>query len=1112
MGKIAKLFFLCGLISNFFAYAASNDDMFTREKILEILSKETILYYADGQTQLGSLFGREHRLYITIDRIPQIMKDAIISAEDDSFYTNMGIDPKSIARAAIHNIFYGTRQGASTITQQTVKNLYGRSETNITTKFQEMLNAFKLEKKFTKDQILEFYLNQFHVTGNGRGVGIAAKYYFNKNIEDLNLVEAAFIAGSVKGPEKYNPFTKPTADKQAQARAEAFVRKNYVLERMLKSNKITEDQYNIASKEQVPFKQGKFQFNELSINQIVQRQLGRPEILKALGVNTVDEIGSKGFHITTTLDYQTQRAAQYGLKQNLSRVQMILNGFSNEPSSRYINIQSPELYSFYTGKIDSKFLEPHQEYVSVSLGVQKCTINTEGIQRVAIILDQVGRIGFEKSKAKLLNDLKIGDYVLVSIKNINPDSSLICDLETYPRVQGGAIAIDKGQILALVGGFSANEYNRAVFAQRQPGSTFKVPVYYASLQLGWSILDTISNIRDVFVWQKQFYYPRPDHKQTSLETTIAGAGARSENVASIWLLRHLTDKMTYAEYANLLNFLKIIDPNENIGQTLQNIVNKFNASPYDEFNLREGILEKLKEELTNDPNIIQNPKLKIFARTLHYGTGFDREREKIQKSFVIKTKADAKEKAFRLNTLKNNILRWQSVADKASVALENIKNSNSDKTLGAFAISEQNDKLIYWSEDPWRPEITSNLVDGVTFRPVTDDHLRAQLSENPALFKRENIYLDGVVPLALLDNINSDLEEKYEQVSQLPILERLYWNADFRYSVGMYYIASMVNGMGVQTALDWVPSFPLGSNTISLAELALVYQTMLTGKLYKFYNNTTDNQLLIIKRIEDENGHLIWEHESREFQYVDSFYSTPILNVLRNVVLAGTGYALNWEVILRSNNPAFDRQLTALKIRVPNFGKTGTTNDHTNGTYVGFLPYPVSTDAPLSPNNAITIATYIGYDTNESMQKRGYRVYGGAAIPAWEEIALGIIKSKNYIDKYNWQGAFQQTHDLPFNYGEGVIDLTVPVNSNIHVSKYGAQDDNDLLEKNIYLNDYSDNGQNFLSLHLNGDLADNVFVPKRKVSFFTKKDQIPEAQRVLQFNNLNTQLEINDED
>ena len=103
---------------------------FSKEKILDILSKETILFYNDGTSQLGSLFGQEHRIYVGIENIPQVMKDAIISAEDKDFYTNIGINIKGIARASIHNILFHTRQGASTITQQTVKNLYGRKETD----------------------------------------------------------------------------------------------------------------------------------------------------------------------------------------------------------------------------------------------------------------------------------------------------------------------------------------------------------------------------------------------------------------------------------------------------------------------------------------------------------------------------------------------------------------------------------------------------------------------------------------------------------------------------------------------------------------------------------------------------------------------------------------------------------------------------------------------------------------------------------------------------------------------------------------------------------------------------------------------------------------------
>lgn len=308
MKKVFVFFLVCFFlvcfsfagVAGFIIYQVykTDDAQFNKENIINILSKDTLLFYADGQTQLGSLFGQEHRIYISIARIPKVLKDAIVSAEDEDFYTNIGIDPKGILRASIHNLLSHSRQGASTITQQTVKNLFGRKETNLQTKFQEMVNAFKLERMYSKSQILEFYLNQVHITGNGRGVGVAAKYYFNKDVEDLDLVEAAFIAGSVKGPEKYNPFTKNTIEGQKKSRREAFIRKNYVIERMLKNDKITKEQYIAALKKLVPFNQGRFQFNELDVNQIVMKQMSRKEILDAVGADSIQDVASMGLHVT----------------------------------------------------------------------------------------------------------------------------------------------------------------------------------------------------------------------------------------------------------------------------------------------------------------------------------------------------------------------------------------------------------------------------------------------------------------------------------------------------------------------------------------------------------------------------------------------------------------------------------------------------------------------------------------------------------------------------------------------------------------------------------------------------------------------------------------------
>lgn len=1069
-------------------YAGNYAD-FEKSRIIDILSKETVLYYADGQSQLGSLFGQEHRIYITIDQIPKAMKEAIVAAEDEDFYQNIGIDPKGILRAAVHNVLFRTRQGASTITQQTVKNLYGRKETDLFTKFQEMINAFKLERVYSKDQILEFYLNQFHVTGNGRGVGVAAKYYFNKNVENLTLVESAFIAGSVKGPEKYNPFTKTTLTGQEKAKREAFIRKNYVLERMLKSGKITQEEYEAALKEPVPFNQGKFQFNELAVNQIIMKQLSRPEILSAIGANNVDEVGTMGLHITTTLEKDVQSAAQFGLRQNLSRIQLILSGFSAEPQSNFINIQKPELYGFYVGKVENIDKTPDKESIKINFGIPTCTVNTESIHRTAITTDQAFRKGEKKSLELLLNSLHPEQHVLTSIYKIESDGQMLCNLEARPRVQGAAIVLDKGKIVAMAGGFSSSEYNRAIFAERQPGSSFKIPVYYAAQQLGWSVLDPISNIRDVFTWQGGFYFPRPDHAINSLETTILGAGAKSENLASIWILKHLLDKLSYDQYLELLNFLDITGNGKTLPQTLSIIANKFNATADNEIYIKSGILEKIKSNLTSDLNVLNNIRLKVFLRTLHFGYGFDKQTQVVTEDKEL----SPKEKVLRVNILKNSLIRWNKTALQAKKAIESLNKILSGAPITeldrdfftAFAKIDEN-SLAFNTQEPWKPELTTNLIEPDQITPLSIDALLSLIRYNPALLNPNNVYLDGIVPLTMIDNINSELNKQWKTIQSAPPLEKLYWNDDFRYSLGMYYTANMVNEMGVLKPLKWVQSFPLGSNDVTLSDLALMYQTFLTGKTFRYFNTPQTNQLLLIKRIEDASGNLLWEAKAKEYQFSDSFYSASILNTLRGTITGGTAYQLNKSIILRSNDTTVDNELLEAQIKVPVFGKTGTTNDYKNGTYVGFLPYPTSKGDILSPDHAYTIASYIGYDSNEPMIRKGYRVYGGGAIPAWEEIALTIIKNQDYADKLDWKYlAEKKAHSIPFDFGSGLSQVVVPIHSWVSVATKDLDDDlSALQEQNPYANDYSETGQRMFKVYLPGSLSDGIFLPKRKVAFY----------------------------
>ncbi|MEN9827000.1 MAG: hypothetical protein RI953_2745 [Pseudomonadota bacterium] len=1075
----------------FFEVVGGNYDHLKKERILEILSKESMLYYNDGTTQLGSLFGSEHRQYMRLKEIPKLLQQGVVAAEDDEFYKHRGVNFISTARAAFRNIVMGKREGASTITQQTVKNLYGRPVTNLRAKFDEAINSFKMERRYTKDEILEFYLNQFHVTGNGRGVGVAAKYYFDKEAQELTLTESAFIAGSVKGPERYNPFTKRAVAAQNRAKSDAKIRKNYVLKRMLDNKYITAKEFEEASKEEVPFKQGKFQFNELFITELVQRQLARKEVLAALGAENAEEVGSMGLRITTTLDQAVQQGALYGVRQNLSRLEMILTGFEKANPAQFVAIQRPDVHSFYVGKLQQVSKEKGKESATVSLGLPECFVPSDAIDRVAKITDQALYRGLDKSRAALLAQLNVGEFVLVSVREQRPDGRLVCDLERQPRIQGAAIVLDKGQVVAMVGGYAPHEYNRAVFAKRQPGSTFKTLTYYPALQLGWHILEPLLNTRNVYTWQGQFYYPRPDHSPETLETTFAGAGAKSENLASVWLLAHLLDRLTFSQFKDLLVTLEMAKPGENEADVANRLASKYNAR-LAEVNLRAGLFGGVKNELLDDVSLSQDRRLRTVLKSMNFGNGFEAEAARVAAA-KPKTMPE-KEKLVRLQVLKNNFQRWESMREQARIAIERVRSLVQSKALlskedilalAPFYAVDKN--IVYQSSDPYDVGVVTPLLETPKPRVLKAEEVVSLAESNISLFSEENILLDGLVPMSLIAEIKEQVEVKYKTIADSGPMEKLFWHDDFRYSLGMIYSQFMTRQMGIESEVQWVPSFPLGANVVSLAELALAYQSVLEGKTYRYFSTEQENQLLLIKRIEDEQGNLLWEADQQEHQLVDEFYTSQILSVLRGTVTNGTARAANRTVVLRSKNPTDDSVLEKAGLRIPIFGKTGTTNDYVNATYVGFLPYPTDAGSTsLSPKNAYTIAAYVGYDTNEPMRRRGFKVAGGTgALPAWIEIAQTLIREQKFADKLNWKPMVEKKFsEIPFEFESDVQRVTVPV----HGASVGGADnegdgsDDSRADLNAVIDDYASSRNSVLRVALSGRYSDGLFLPTRRVS------------------------------
>ena len=280
---------------------------FDRAAIVASLGSESAVYASDGKTLLGSFFDATHRRYVRHSEMPPELLEAIIAAEDARFLKHNGVDPLGIARAAFQNLKAGrVTAGGSTLTQQTAKNLFGRQGRTFDAKLQEFLDALRLEHFFSKQEILEFYLNQFYVSGNGRGVGIAAEHFFDRPLGDLNVRELAFIAGSVKGPALYDPHSQKNDSLRKAAIGRAEVRSAYVLRRMREIGSLSPAEEQRALRLPLRFKQGQFRSRSDRLLDLVAERMDSPWMQRHLLENGVEDWRKEGVRIVTTIDAKLQ--------------------------------------------------------------------------------------------------------------------------------------------------------------------------------------------------------------------------------------------------------------------------------------------------------------------------------------------------------------------------------------------------------------------------------------------------------------------------------------------------------------------------------------------------------------------------------------------------------------------------------------------------------------------------------------------------------------------------------------------------------------------------------------------------------------------------------------
>lgn len=551
--KIMAAFALVGLICCIPAYIfvfkvlpdRDPDKQFNRETILQVLSGETRVYYRDGNELLGAFFDANHRLYVPYGDIPKDIVNALVAAEDAGYWTHNGFSLQGFLRAMAANVKSGhMRQGGSTLTQQTAKNVLGREERSIKAKWKELIDALRLERHFSKEDILEFYLNQFHVSGTGKGVAIAAQYFFDKELKDLTLAECAFIAGSVKGPFNYDPFIQRTEERRERAIKRGEERLRYVLGRMVEENYIDQEQMNDALAEPLHFKHGNFRFSVSTTLERIDEKLSGEYYQKLFEEKGIGDWRKAQLEIVTTLDVKSQAAAKRALQNNISNLQMQLGGFvlpKAQFASKAVNARKGD---YLYGAVDTVLYNENGSLKALRLGFGqlKGEVGEESLKEFG---KQVGK----DPAAVLGNQMKKGAILLVSVVDENKVNGFVpCKIETEPVLQGGLVAIQNGKVLASQGGFHNTDFDRSFKALRQLGSSWKPILYALALKHNWNYMNPLENDFNVFQYVNQFYFPRPDHKNKGDVVSIAWAATRSENIASIWLLDHLLDRLNQEEF------------------------------------------------------------------------------------------------------------------------------------------------------------------------------------------------------------------------------------------------------------------------------------------------------------------------------------------------------------------------------------------------------------------------------------------------------------------------------------------------------------------------------------------------------------------------------------
>jgi penicillin-binding protein 1A len=528
------LFFLSGILLFLYFSTHLPDYAPLRERDLNAYS----VVYSEEDEVIGK-FLMDNRIPISFERLPKLLVQAFVAAEDAEFFEHKGIDYKGITRALIKNLIAGRIvQGGSTITQQVTKTFFLTPKRSLMRKLKEVAYAFGLERNLTKEEILTLYLNNIYLGNGAYGVEAASESYFNKRIEQLNLAEMAMLAGLVKAPSRYSPINNLSRAKDRQS---------YVLNRMAEVGFISQTQKDralrtplrIQTRESAYFSKAPY-FTEY-VRHYAERKYGKEKLYR------------EGLRIYTTLDLSLQQYAQRAVETGLNELDK-RQGFRGP-----IRTLSKDETRSLTRKMKGQLvpLSPKERFEAVVLSREDSKKSyavwvedrkaflpfSEAAWAIQTIPTPTFKPGKVKDPSELL---KPGEVVHVRVKGTPmKDQPTLVTLDQEPLTQGALLCLDPktGYIRALVGGrdFSDSQFNRALNSRRQPGSAFKPFIYAAALEKGYTpssiLLDSPVEYSDHD--GGHYWAPKNYDKHFMGPITFRNALAHSRNVVTVKILEEI---------------------------------------------------------------------------------------------------------------------------------------------------------------------------------------------------------------------------------------------------------------------------------------------------------------------------------------------------------------------------------------------------------------------------------------------------------------------------------------------------------------------------------------------------------------------------------------------